>query len=219
MSALFSYRPSPWTCQASWVPGETCSHFPLAACRISRVTARGRETIGRCDARTSTMSAWARSAMNRCCAGGMTLSAVPTRYQLGSSSTRERRRASAVGVSDEHDRTRDCAEIAGQVSGVARQAAQRVRRHADGVSAVLEALRDARPARAIRPRSVDEDDGELRMPGLRGDRRLCRGRQDDRGQHEEPGDAEPSREIACHEMSFRIGRNAHSVFTSPPSIT
>jgi hypothetical protein len=50
---------------------------------MSRLTSPGRETIDRWDARTSTVWAWARTAIIRCRAGGITLSAVPTRYQLG----------------------------------------------------------------------------------------------------------------------------------------
>ena len=53
-----------------------------AASRMSRVTAAGRETIGRCDARTSTVVEPARCAMNRCSAGEITRSTVPTKYQL-----------------------------------------------------------------------------------------------------------------------------------------
>jgi hypothetical protein len=54
-----------------------------AASTISLVTAAGREITDRCDALTCTVWAFARSAMKRCWAGGITLSRVPTRYQLG----------------------------------------------------------------------------------------------------------------------------------------
>src|SRR3712207_5192306 len=60
-----------------------CQLTVLAAATMGRVTAAGREIIGRWDARSSTVAVWARSAMKRCSAGGITLLAVPTRYQLG----------------------------------------------------------------------------------------------------------------------------------------
>ena len=56
----------------------------LRAAFLTRsVAGPGRDSMDRCPALTSTVLQRARSAMARCWAGGITLSAVPTRYQQG----------------------------------------------------------------------------------------------------------------------------------------
>src|SRR3954467_2820108 len=73
----------------------------------------------------------------------------------------------AVRMTDEHDRSGQRAEEVPDGRGVGGQIAQRVRWYANRVAVVDEPAGDLRPAGAVGPRAVNQDDGRFRASRVR----------------------------------------------------
>ena len=126
----------------------------------------------------------------------------------------------AVGVPDEDDRPGDLVEDVADRGGIAREAAQRVVGHDDGIAVGAQAPGHITPARGAVPRPVHDDDRRLGRPDLLG-LRLRGGRQPgdaECDEHEEdrpPHSDDRARSRAPQGISWRERRRRPSVDVQP----
>src|SRR4051812_36986677 len=120
----------------------------------------------------------------------------------------------AVRMADEHLGTVDGGQVAPDVGGVTGQTLQRIGDGPDGVAVVSQPLDDRGPARGVRPRSVDEDDGRLRAVVRLLSRRHGRKGRREQGEYGGAGDRGAVEQAKTHDRSNLSGRGR----LAPPRI-